>query len=147
MTDTKITDIRCRGIILHNDKILVVKHSKDNSYYALPGGHLEWGESVKECIEREITEELGIKPEIGRLLYIRNYVRDDSNVQSIEFHFEIINSADYLNIDVTNNKGSHGHELAEICWIGKNDSRIIKPIALQDDLNNGTILSDSIRFS
>jgi ADP-ribose pyrophosphatase YjhB (NUDIX family) len=145
MIDTKTTDIRCRGIILHNDKILAVKHSKDGSYFALPGGHLEWGESVIECIKREITEELGIIPEIGRLLYVRNYVREDSNVQSIEFHFEITNSADYVDIDKLT--GTHSHELAEICWIGKNDTRIIKPIALQEDLNNGTILSDMIRFS
>ena len=40
-----------------------------------------------------------------------------------------------------------GYIMFEDCWIGKNDSRIIKPVALQEDLNNGTKLSDMIIFS
>lgn len=144
METKKITDIRCRAIILHNDKILAVKHQVTSNYYALPGGHLEWGESVMECMKREIIEELGIEPKIGRLLYVRNFT-DKNSKQSIEFHFEIINSADYL--DINNLNGTHGHELVEICWIGKNDSKIIKPEQVQSDLNNGTILSDTLRFS
>lgn len=140
----KTTDIRCRAIIIHDNRILVVKHSVDSNFYALPGGHLEWGEDVKTCMRREVIEELGITPEIGRLLYVRNFIDKDSK-QSIEFHFEIINSADYL--DINKLKGTHGHELVEICWIGKNDSRTIKPQELQVDLNNGTILSDVVRFN
>lgn len=140
----KTTDIRCRAIIVYDNKILVVKHSAKNNYYALPGGHLEWGESVIECMKREIIEELGIEPKIGRLLYVRNYIRDSFS-QSIEFHFEIINSVDYTDISKLN--GTHSFELAEICWIGKDDSKILKPEQLQVDLNNGAVFSDVVRFS
>ncbi len=140
----KTTDIRCRAIIVHDNKILAVKHSAENGYYALPGGHLEWGESVLDCLKREIVEELGIRPEIGRLLYVRNFI-DKNDKRSIEFHFEIANSADYQ--DINKLKGTHSHELAEICWIGKNDTRVILPEQVQTDLNNGNIFSDTVRFS
>jgi len=145
MTDiNKTTDIRCRGIIIYDDKILVVKHSSKSKYYALPGGHLDWGESVLDCMSREIIEELGIKPKIGRLLYVRNYI-DNNMKQSIEFHFEITNSKDYLKIEDLG--GTHRHELAEIYWMKKNDTKNLKPKEIQIDFNNNTILSDIVKFS
>ena len=127
--------VRCRGIIMHQDKILVVKHYIGANFFALPGGHLEWGEEVKECFTREIIEELGIKPEIGRLLYINNLTLEEADgKQSIEFFFEVLNSADYYN--AKSFTGSHNFELIETAWIGKNDSRKILPNGIQIDLNN-----------
>jgi ADP-ribose pyrophosphatase YjhB (NUDIX family) len=140
----KITIIRCRAVIIHDDKLLVVKHSVKNNHYALPGGHLDWGEDVKTCLKREIIEELGIEPKIGRLLYIRNYI-DKNNKQSIELYFEVTNSADYADISKFN--GTHSYELVEICWLGKNDTKILLPQEIQIDLNKGEILSDTVRFS
>jgi len=143
MTNTnKLTDIRCRAVIIHQDKILVVKHTVINDYYALPGGHLEWGENILDCMEREIIEELGIKPKIGKLLYINNLIKD--GVQNIEFFFEIINSADYYNAEKLT--GTHSHELVEICWIGKNDNKKLLPAQIQIDLNSGNLLSDKVKF-
>ena len=142
--ENKTTDIRCRGIIIYDDKILVVKHSQKADYYVLPGGHLDWGENVRDCMSREITEELGIKPKIGRLLYVRNFI-DKNDKQSIEFFFEIINSKDYLKIDDLG--GTHRHELAEIYWMKTNDTKGLKPKEVQIDFNNNVILSDTVRFS
>jgi ADP-ribose pyrophosphatase YjhB (NUDIX family) len=139
----KTTDIRCRAIILYKNRILVVKHTEKAGFYALPGGHLEWGENVQECMIREIYEELGIKPKVGRLLYIRNFI-DKNNKQSIEFYFEIINAKDYLKLDDL--CGTHSHELFEIRWVGKNDPRMILPEQIQIDLNKGKLLSDIVRF-
>lgn len=135
--------VRSRGIIIHDGNLLVVKHSVNTDFYALPGGHLEWGEKVQDSIKREITEELGVKPQIGRLLYVNNFI-DTDQTQSVEFFFEIVNSADYL--DVENLGGTHKHEIVEICWIKKNDTRKVLPSKIQKDLNDGTILSDIVRF-
>lgn len=40
-------------------------------YYVFPGGGLEGKESIEECVEREILEELGIKVKALRKLYER----------------------------------------------------------------------------
>ena len=86
--------IRCRAIIIHEGKLLVVKHTPESAFYALPGGHLEWGEDIKECMSRELEEELGVRGEIGRLFYVNTFI--DEGVQSVEFFFEIKNAKDYV---------------------------------------------------
>lgn len=51
------------GILIKNDKILLIK--KGNGPYKglldLPGGTIEFDESPKEVLERELVEEVGIK--------------------------------------------------------------------------------------
>ena len=145
----KKTIIRCRAIILHEGKLLVVKHLAENTYYVLPGGHLDWGEDLKECMSRELEEELGIKGDVGRLFYINNYVSDNTgytgkNTQSIEFFFEIKNSADYAKIDRP--IGTHADEIYEIKWVGKDDSINILPLSIISGLKDGTLESDFVRF-
>ncbi len=140
---TKKFIVRTRGVIVHDGKILVVKHSHDHSFYALPGGHLEWEEDVKNSLEREIIEELGVTPEIGRLLFVNNFIEEGIK-QSIEFFFEIKNSADYL--DVGKLKGTHSHELAEICWVSKEDKKNILPQKFQEYFEDGNLMPDKVKF-
>jgi 8-oxo-dGTP diphosphatase len=140
--DKKII-IRARAIILHEGAMLVVKHRPNDQYVALPGGHLEWGETIKECMSREIVEELGVKPEIGRLLYINNFIEKDT-VQSIEFFFEITNGQDYKNLE--NLERTHAFEIHEIRWITPTDSLTLLPKPLWEDFKAGKILSDEIRY-
>lgn len=143
MEDKKIV-IRCRGIILCQGKLLLVRHPKDTSFAALPGGHLEWGEDVQECLTREIVEELGIEPDIGRLLYINTFV-DKRNVQSVEFLFEIKNGSQYINIENLNR--THAHELAEIIWASPADTIRILPKKIEEDFRVGKILANEPRYS
>ena len=51
-----------KGIVRKDDKILVLV--KPNGTLDLPGGRVENGESVKSALQREISEETGLKVEI-----------------------------------------------------------------------------------
>lgn len=135
--------IRTRGIILDNNELLVVKHSPEYTFYALPGGHLEYGESLQECTSRELVEELGVKPDIGRLLYVNNFIDDDEK-QSVEFFFEIINSSEYRNIE--NLERTHAHEIFELIWLKQNDTLNLLPKKVLKDFKSGNIISDQVRF-
>ena len=135
--------IRCRGIILHENKLLLVRHPHDTSFAALPGGHLEWGEDVKACMQREIVEELGVEPKIGRLLYVNTF-EDKDNTQSVEFFFEITNGSDY--VDCESRARSHAHELAELKWTSPDEDVRILPKQLEDDFKKGNLISDQVRF-
>lgn len=135
--------VRTRGIIIHEGKLLGVKHPHDTSFCALPGGHVEWKEDIKECLSREMVEELGVLPEIGRLLYINNFMDGDIR-QSVEFFFEITNGQDYLNIEHI--KTTHAHEIAEVCWLEPSGTIPLLPKALWEDFKKGDVLSNQVRF-
>lgn len=143
MSQDKKIVVRARAVILHEDKLLVVKHSPEDTFVALPGGHLEWSEDIKECLKREMLEELGVAPEIGRLLYINNFI-DKDTTQSIEFFFEVTNSHEYR--DIENKTRTHSHELSGIHWVGAHDTVTILPKMLEEDLRIGNILSNQIRY-
>lgn len=139
--DKKIL-IKVRAIILHSGMLLTVKHSADSNYLSLPGGHLEWGEKLEECISREMVEELGVKAEVGKLFYINNYSKD--NKQYFEFFFEIKNGIDYLNLE--NLERSHAHEIAEIKWIKPTDNFKLLPPKLEKDFKSGRLVSNETRI-
>ena len=135
--------IRCRAVIIHKGKLLVVKHPQNTSFAVLPGGHLEWGEDIKEAMSREITEELGIVPKIGRLLYVNNFIQGKRK-QSVEFFFEILNSEDYKNIKES--KVIQTDEISEICWVEPTSSIPILPKTLGEDFKAGKIISNEVRY-
>ena len=58
------------GIILKNGKVLLEKRTVNpfSGYWALPGGHVEYGEKVEVAVKREIKEELGISVRIKELV-------------------------------------------------------------------------------
>jgi ADP-ribose pyrophosphatase YjhB (NUDIX family) len=135
--------IKVRAIILHEGKLLVVRHPHDTSFVALAGGHLEWGEDVKECLSREIIEELGVKPDIGRLFYINTFTQTD-NKQYVEFFFEVKNGVDYLNTEKLTR--SHAFEIAEIVWISPTEDVKILPKLFAEDFKAGKVVSDEVRY-
>ena len=52
-------EICVRGIIQKQGKILVCKN-KVKDYYFFPGGHVDFGESAKDALIRELKEELNV---------------------------------------------------------------------------------------
>ena len=55
-------------------KVLLIRRS-DNGRWCLPGGHMDYGETVAQCVIREAYEETGIEVEVERLsgVYSRPY--------------------------------------------------------------------------
>lgn len=60
---------RAGGFLIENDKILFAK-SKFGGYYYMIGGGVHLGETSKNCIEREVYEETGIKAKAERLAVV-----------------------------------------------------------------------------
>ena len=45
--------------VIHDGRLLMVR-KLGTQYWAIPGGHVEEGESVRQALERELQEELGV---------------------------------------------------------------------------------------
>ena len=133
--------IRCRAVIIHDGKLLTVRHA-GKDFLTLPGGQLEFGESPIECVTREVVEERGIPPEIGKLLCVNSFI-DGVSKQPVEFFFEITNAADYIKLEEMHR--THAHEIDEYVWVAPEDDRNIKPTAFADlfrqhGLNTGEVV-------
>jgi 8-oxo-dGTP diphosphatase len=68
-------NIRVYGLLL-NDKneILVLDETRnDYSFTKFPGGGLEWGEGVTDCLTREFKEELAVDIQVGEMFYMTEH--------------------------------------------------------------------------
>ena len=58
------------AIIPYQGKIVVIRRKNEpfKGYYALPGGIVEYGETVEEAVLREVKEETGLDVKIHKLV-------------------------------------------------------------------------------
>ena len=83
--------IRACGILIH-DLFVLAQEADDGrggKSYALPGGHLEFGESLSECLSREMYEETGLNVEAEKLVYVHEnfYTLKEVTTHEIGFYF------------------------------------------------------------
>ena len=56
-----------RGVAVVDGRLLLCR-AKGSATSYLPGGHIEFGETGREALVREIREEMGVEAEAGRFL-------------------------------------------------------------------------------
>lgn len=79
-------NIRVTGILLEDDKLLLVKQKvNDNRNWSLPGGKLEQGETLEQGIIREMREETGLDVKIVKLLYLCDVSASGNTLLHISF--------------------------------------------------------------
>lgn len=64
-----------KAVIVRDDRLLVLeKTDAEGTWYVLPGGGQKPGETLEATLTRECAEEIAVEPEIGDLLWIREYI-------------------------------------------------------------------------
>lgn len=132
-----------RGVIMHEGKILAVVHPRRPDVGVLPGGHVDHGENPRECLARELIEELGIEPRIGRLLYVHSFQKSE-DTHYIEFLFEVLNGEEYTHAPESD--PTHAYEITDTMWVGPESAIALLPAHVQEDLREGTLLHDQTEF-
>lgn len=80
--------IRVALIIIQDGSLLLVEHKKaERRYWLLPGGGLNFGETIEECAKREVLEETNLKIEIGGLAFISETIPPDTHRHIVNLFF------------------------------------------------------------
>lgn len=68
-------NVRVYGILINDKKqVLVADEFIRGGYYTkFPGGGLEFGEGTRDCLKREIKEEMNLEVEIGEHIYTTDF--------------------------------------------------------------------------
>lgn len=70
--------VRVTGVLVEEGRILLVRQSVNRDRdWSLPGGRLEPGETLEQCLKREIKEETGLEVRLNRLLYVCDRMEPD----------------------------------------------------------------------
>jgi 8-oxo-dGTP diphosphatase len=69
------------GIIRKNGKILIAKRPNhgNGGKYEFPGGKLEPGETLEDCLKRELNEEFDVDSKIGSFITKSSFVYGDKS--------------------------------------------------------------------
>ena len=82
--------VRVAGILIEDDRILLIEHTKNNrKYWLVPGGGVDWGESAAEALIREFKEETGLDIEVEKFLFISETIAPDKQKHVINLYFKI----------------------------------------------------------
>lgn len=80
--------ITASAFIYKDNRALIVKRSETETFapghWELPGGSIEYGETVEDGITREIKEETGLNVNLGNTFHQFTYVSDRSETHYIE---------------------------------------------------------------
>lgn len=72
--------IRVAVILIEHDTVLLVQHQKyGKKYWLLPGGGVEYGETLESCAIREMKEETNLDIELGDLVLVNESIPPDQH--------------------------------------------------------------------
>jgi 8-oxo-dGTP pyrophosphatase MutT (NUDIX family) len=77
-------------VLRRDDTVLLLRRARTgflDGWYALPGGHLEQGESVRACAIRECAEEVGVCVEPAALAPLAAFAYRSGDAQGVNFLF------------------------------------------------------------
>lgn len=81
--------VRGCGILTENDKILMINHAglANDNFWSPPGGGVNFGETLHNCIEREFQEEAGLLIQVKELMFTCELLKPP--LHAIEFFFRV----------------------------------------------------------
>lgn len=118
MGRTETVELTTLCLICRGDEILLQNRVKDDwRGYALPGGHVEPGESIVESVIREMKEETGLTIRKPKLCGIKQFPIEDGRYLVFLFKADSFEGA------------IHSSQEGEMSWVRRQDISQISTVA------------------
>ena len=134
-------NMRAVGVIINDNKILVYQND-GYPYKCLPGGRVQFGETVESAVLREIKEEIGIDGPIIRPLSL-NQAFFTEDVEKTKFHelcfyFLIKLPEEFIQKHLDAFQTKEGEKTHRFEWLNFKDiqNAYIYPTFLKDEILN-----------
>ena len=113
-------NIRVYGLWIKNQKVLISHENIDGfKMTKFPGGGLEFGEGVVDCIKREFREELGVELVKLSLLHVSNrFIKSSfkNNEQVVAVHYLVQSNQEISNYNIVHPTGVGKLNSIQFVW-------------------------------
>lgn len=110
--------VRVCGLLVQADAVLLAQlHSPvtENLVWIPPGGGLQFGEQMEDCLNREFAEETNIDIAVHDLVHINELV--EPPYHGIEFYFEVEQTGGELDIGLDPELSWDHQLIRDLAWI------------------------------
>lgn len=85
----KLPKVIVSGLVEKDGRVLLVKEVLESKqeYWIVPGGHVEFGESLVDAVKREMKEETNLDVEVTRLLDFKEHIVTKYDYHTVIFFF------------------------------------------------------------
>lgn len=147
-------NIRAYGILLNDRQEVLLVHEKNagTAFTKFPGGGLEFGEGIKDCLVREYKEETGIDIQVDKHIYTTDFFQQSAfrkTDQLISVYYAV-SSAQWHTIRLDEHTIVNGErsECLRFVWIKLNElnenmltfpvDKLVSRLLIQDILSPST---------
>lgn len=114
--------VRVCGILVRNEKVLLLKHYSIGSrgyLWSPPGGGVEFGQRLQEALQREFLEETNLSIEVGEYLFTNEHI--DNQHHAIELFFVVKHRSGRLKLGIDPELDSSNQILTEAKFLSKQE--------------------------
>lgn len=88
-----------KALIIQDNHVLTIeKGNKASNKYVIPGGGQNFNETLADAVLRECLEEIGVKVQVGKLVWVREFIsknhipqqKEDDQHHIVEHIFDVI---------------------------------------------------------
>ena len=104
--------------VVRDGRALLVQRSRQplRGLWSLPGGHIEWGETLREAALRELAEETAVEADICMLLDSVDVIHRDQ-AGAIQYHYVLTT----FGATWRAGEARAGSDAAAVCWTASDD--------------------------